>query len=98
MKPLTGQVAVSGTAQQIDPNQTASKCRAFTIYAPKGNSAGVFIGASGITSSTGHQLDPGQSFTYERRSDNAQPFYQLRPSDFWVVGTSPDKVSWLASP
>jgi hypothetical protein len=43
-------------------------------------------------------MDPGDEFTYERIQQNGQPAYQLRPSDFYAVGTSGDVVTWLASP
>lgn len=94
--PLTGQITVSSTAQQIDAGQAAGKCVAFTIRAPLSNAHSVFVGASGVTSETGHQLDAGDELSYERRALNGQPFYQSRPADFWVVGTVGDVVTWLA--
>lgn len=96
--PLHGQIAVSGSAQQIDPSQIAGACTAFTLKAPLSNSKPVYIGSSTVTASNGFQLDPGDELTYERASQNGQPFYQIRPADLYVVGTSPDTVSWLASP
>lgn len=95
---LTGQVAVTGTAQQLDSGNSASACTAFAIKAPKTNTGEVFVGTTGVTSSTGYALDPGESFIYERRNDNGYPRYQLQVSDFWAVGTSGDNVTWLASP
>ena len=95
--PLTGQVnPVSGVAQALSATQVP--CVAFTIKAPASNAKPVFIGGSGVTSTTGHQLDPGDTIDYELKFQNGQPTYQLRPSDFWVIGTSPDIVTFLASP
>lgn len=94
---LTGQTAVTGTAAQLDSVFSAASCVSFLIRAPLTNTEPVFIGPAGVSTSTGHQLDQGQEFTYERINQNGQPPYQLRPSDFWVVGTSGDKVTWLAS-
>lgn len=96
--PLTGQVAVSGTAQQLDSGSLAAACAQFIIRAPASNAAAVFIGGPSVTSGTGFQLDAGTDVTYERLSQNGQPAYQLKPSDFYAVGTSPDVVTWLASP
>jgi hypothetical protein len=97
--PLYGQITATGSAQQIDPTQKAGSCTAFEIPAPLTNAGSVFIGDSAVTNSTGHQLDPGDTITYERQALNTGPFYQCHPSDFfvWIV-TSGDKVTWLALP
>lgn len=95
-RPLYGQIAVSGSAQAL--SGTATEVQAFTIKASRANANPVFLGDQNVTTSTGHQLDPGDQFEYERSQQNGQPVYQLKPADFFVVGTSPDRVSWLASP
>lgn len=94
--PLYGQVAVSGTAQVLVA--TARDVTGFTIKAPASNVLPIFLGDKNVLTTTGHQLDPGDSLDYERLNQNGQPVYQLKPSDFWVVGTAPDIVTWLASP
>lgn len=94
--PLHGQVAVSGSAQQL--SSAAIDCAAFSIKAPYTNTHPVLIGSSIVSLTTGDFVDPGERITYERFDQNGQPRYNLRPSDFWVVGTSGDSVSWLASP
>jgi len=94
--PLHNQVSLSSSAQQVDPQQTASGCTVFMIKAPLSNAQPAFVGASTVTLSNGHQLDPGDQITYERDSQTGQPQYQMRPSAFWVVGTSGDVVTWLA--
>ena len=96
--PLTGQVALSGAAQQLDSSGAAGNCKAFSIKAPLSNAKPAYIGPAAVTSGNGYQLDPGDEMSYERIAQNGQPNYELRPSDFWVVGTSGDLVAWLASP
>lgn len=94
--PLHGQVAVSGTAQKLDSSGVAPV--AFTIKAPASNSATAYIGASSVTTSNGFPLEPGDDIGYETLSQIGQPLYQMRPSDFYVVGTSGDVVGWIGSP
>lgn len=96
--PLHGQVALSGSAQQLDAADTAGGCVAFTLKAPLSNKASAFVGASAVTTANGYFLDPGDEITYERLAQNGQPLYQLRPSGFFAVGTAGDVVCWLASP
>jgi len=95
--PITGQVAVTGTAQPLSATQLG-ELAGFTIRAPLTNVNAVFVGPATVTTGNGHQMDPGDSITYERIGQNGQPVYQLKPSDFWAVGTTPDRVTWLASP
>lgn len=98
--PLTGQVTTTGSAQQLDSLNVAASCTAFVIKAPLTNSnTGIFIGSSGVTTGTGHQLDPGDEIAYERIESNSAPRYPGRPSDFWVwIVTSGDKITWIAFP
>lgn len=96
--PLHGQVALSGSAQQLDASDAAGGCVAYSIKAPLSNLQPAFIGGLAVTSGNGYQMDPGDEVTYERLSQNGQPLYQLRPSAFYAVGTSGDRVCWLASP
>jgi len=93
--PLTGQVAVSAVAQQLSSRITETV--GYTIKAPLTNVQPVYIGASGVTTGTGYQLDPGDELQYERLNQSGQPIYKLEVSDWWVVGTSGDKLVWLAS-
>ncbi|MBV9485820.1 MAG: hypothetical protein JO246_07145 [Frankiaceae bacterium] len=94
--PFHGQVALSASAQQLDTQNR--ECTSFAIKAPLSNSNPCYIGVSGVTTANGYQLDPGDEVTYERVIQNGQPLYQLRPGDFYAVGTAPDRVTWLASP
>lgn len=94
--PLSGQVVVTGTAQPLSAAPVS--CAAWTLKAPQSNGHPVFVGGPGVTVSTGHQLDAGDTLDYEVRSQNGQNVYPLRPSDIYVAGTSPDVVTWFASP
>lgn len=93
---LTGQVQLTGTAQQLDPTQTTANCSAFQIRAPYGNSQPAFVGGVNCTTTGGHILDPGNSLTYERQAQNGSTIYQGRLSDFWVCGSDGDLVTWVA--
>lgn len=94
--PLYGQITMTGSAIRLTSN--TADVTAFTIVAPISNSKPVYLGDVNVTTSTGRHLDPGREFNYERLAQSGQPQYQLKPSDFYVVGTASDTVSWLASP
>jgi hypothetical protein len=94
--PLTGQVAISGTAQPL--SATTIPANAYTIKAPASNAHSVYLGAASVTASNGFVLSPGDELVYERRNQVGSPSYQLQVSDFYVLGTSGDVVAWLASP
>lgn len=93
--PLTGQVAVTGTAAQLTPAKVVS---VYAIKAPLTNVKPVFIGSAGVTLTTGYQLDPGDVFEYEVRNQTGLPVLAIQISDLYAVGTAPDAVTWLASP
>ena len=95
--PLTGQVTVTSTATQIAPASTG-QVTAFTIKSSQTNTTTVYIGPAGVTPSTGYDLDAGETFEYERSTLQGQNKYELRPSDFYVVGAGGGTISWLASP
>lgn len=96
--PFTGQISLTGSAQQIDPAGVAASCKAFTIKAPLSNQQRAFIGPASVTPSTGFQLDQGDTVTYERIAQSGQPSYEQQPSDYWAVGTAGDLVTWMAFP
>jgi hypothetical protein len=93
---VTGQVALSGTAQAC--SATVVTGNGWVIKAPATNAHNAYIGPAGVTTSTGHVLCPGDEFPYERRDQVGAPTFDLRVSDFYAVGTSGDVVTWLASP
>jgi hypothetical protein len=94
---LTGQAVCTGVNNAIPLSSTPIQAQAFTIKAPLTNSAKVAIGTSTVTLTTGHLLDPGETFTYQRNTQGPTK-YELEPSDFYVAGSLNDLVSWLASP
>jgi hypothetical protein len=94
--PVTGQVQVSATPQALAT--THIEATAWVLKAPSTNAGPVYVGAAAVTAGTGHQYDPGDSFEYERSSQNGAPKYQISPDDIYVVGTSGDRVTWFASP
>ncbi len=93
--PITGQVAVTGTAQPLSTSPVIAT--AYSIKAPASNAHPVFLGKAGVLLTTGHQLDPGDSLDYQLSSQSGEPIFSLQVSDFFVVGTSGDVVTWLAS-
>ncbi len=97
MIPLYGQIAVTGTAQRLTTGNQP-ELSGWTIKAPRSNAHPVFIGDANVTLSNGYQLDPGDEMQYEPFIQNGMPRYNLKPADFYAVGTSGDVVSWLASP
>lgn len=94
--PLHGQVALSGSAQPL--STTALTSKSWILKAPTSNAGPAYMGGPSVSSSNGHQMDPGDEFEYELRYFQGEPFYPLQPSDIYVVGGSGDKVTWLASP
>src|SRR5579884_2712434 len=96
--PLTNQATCTGNSNSVALSSVPITCTAFVIKAPLSNSAAVFIGPSGVTSALGHQLDPGDEYTYERNTQTGANRYELSVESFYVAGTSGDKVTWLASP
>lgn len=94
--PLHGQVNVTGTAAAITATPTLTA--AFTLQAPLTNANPIFVGASTVTTTTGFQIDPGAAIDYEHNDQHGQNKYVLNLSDFYVVGTTGDKLTWLGSP
>lgn len=95
--PLHNQINVSGAAQQLSTVQGV--VAVIAIKAPLTNLLPVYIGSSAVTSANGYQLDPGDTMEYESKNQNlGSPEFMIAPYDLWVVGTAPDKVTWLASP
>jgi hypothetical protein len=91
--PVSGQITVSGTAQQL--SATAVGGSALLLKAPASNANAVYIGPSTVTTSTGFPLDPGEDFTIEHRSQNGLPKYETTAADLYVVGTASDKLGWI---
>lgn len=77
----TGQLTL-GAAQQLTP--TSRGVIAVGVYAPRSNTLNAYIGDSTVTSGTGYILEPGTSLDFDA----------IDPTLVWVLGTSPDIVSW----
>lgn len=94
--PLHGQIALTASAQPLSAVPVIAA--AFTIKAAATNFSPAFVGASTVTTSNGHWLDPGDSFDYEHGDFHGETRLNLNLSDFYAVGTVGDTVTWLASP
>lgn len=88
-----GQVTVSGTAQAL----TASGVSVETLVlkAHSTNAASVYVGATGVTSSTGYPIAAGEEFIIAPAHGNLNR--TEKPKDIYVVGTASDKVSWIGT-
>jgi hypothetical protein len=90
----TGQVAVTGTAAALS---TSSLEHPFTQFrAPSTNVGVVYWGLAGVTTATGHALEPGEVVDIMADSTEGGPFVDLQVQDIYVVGTAGDKVTWAS--
>lgn len=80
---LSGQGSVTGTAAALPSNP----CKKVTLKANTANTITIFIGPSGITTSTGLALDPGDSVVLEVSNTNII---------FTVASTTGAGYSWIA--
>lgn len=77
----TGQLAVTSTATQVADRAGASL---IILSAPSSNTAPVFIGPSGVTTSTGIALSPGQS----------RQFYGPDLSRVYAIAAANQTLTW----
>lgn len=70
------QVAVSGTEARV--LAATVEGNAVTIKALAGNAAKVYVGATGVTSSTGWELSPGDQISIDT----------LNPNQLYVIGSA----------
>ncbi len=94
--PITGQVNLSASAQPL--SATPIESSAYSIKASAYNGGPAYIGNAGVTASTGHELAPGETQDYERNNQSGQPRFQINIADWYAVGTSGDKITWVLSP
>ncbi len=92
--PLTGQIQVADTA--VAPAVTNNPGW-FQIKAPRANTTSVYWGDSTVTVDTGHCLDPGETFEFERRVQQGHTVIDVPFNNLYVCGTPGDKVTWVAS-
>jgi len=81
---LSGQQAVTGSAVALGTNTTKTAC----VKALIGNTINVYVGPSGITTSTGMELAPGQSVCLPVTNTNLL---------FVIASTTGASVSWIAT-
>jgi hypothetical protein len=78
----TGQVEMTGSAQQMPPSLASS----IILKALKANAAAIYVGPSGVTDSTGLQINPGDSIVL--------PVADLNMC--YAIGTADDILSYAA--
>jgi hypothetical protein len=81
---LSGQQAVTGSAVALATNTTKNAC----VKALVSNTINVFVGPSGITTSTGYLLAPGESICSPVTNTNLL---------FVIASTTGASVSWFAT-
>jgi hypothetical protein len=81
---LSNQQAVTATAAALASNA----CRKALIKALVANSINVYVGPSGITTSTGYELGPGEAVTLDITNTNLV---------FVIASTTGASVSWIAT-
>lgn len=77
-----GQFTVATVAATALP---ANACREVTVRALSGNTDPVYIGASGVLTTTGHELNPGDAQTVKVNNTNLI---------FLIAGVASQKVSY----
>lgn len=77
------QVTMTGSAIQLAPNTLS---QGITIEALSTNSLSVYVGASGVTTSTGIEIPAGAAMSFPASNSNL----------LYVIGTTSDKISWIA--
>lgn len=80
---LSGQGSVTGTAAALPANA----CKKVTLKANTANTITIYIGPTGVTTSTGLALDPGESVVIEVSNTNLI---------FTVASTTGAGYSWIA--
>jgi hypothetical protein len=78
----SGQTAVTGTAAALPSHAANSVC----VEALIGNTINVYLGATGVTTSTGFETPPGQTRCFDVNNTNLV---------FVVASTTGASVSWL---
>ena len=80
---LSGQQAVTATAVALASNS----CKKVIVKALQGNAIAVYVGATGVTTSTGYELGPGESATLELSNTNLA---------FVIASATGASVCWAA--
>lgn len=95
-KLVTGQVVLSGTAAQLSTDPKIEN-KFLVLKAPATNAATAYFGVAGVTTTTGHAIDPGESVNIDDTLVEGGARMDIQPQDIYVVGTNPDKVTWVSA-
>lgn len=95
-KLVTGQVALNGTATPLSTDPTIEN-KFLVIKAPATNTSTAYYGVAGVTTATGMAIDPGESINIDDTVIEGSARMDIQPQDIYVVGTSPDKVTWVSA-
>lgn len=88
------QVAVTGTAARLTSSATL-QVETLLIKAHEDNVDPVFVGPTGVTTSTGYPIYAGEEFVVTPAHGGLQR--TEKPYDVYVIGTTGDAVSWIGT-
>lgn len=92
----TGQVTISTSAQAL--RTPPLEAEGLLLKARSSNSGVVYLGTSTVTTSTGYALEPGESLEISKQlSPAGSALFNIPFSSIYVIGTTGDKLTWLAS-
>jgi hypothetical protein len=96
MAPLTsGQKAVTATAAQLASAEIPVE--SIVLKAHPLNSAAIYFGALGVTTSTGYPLNPNEEFQISPANDNLRKTPKL--SEIYVIAADVgETLCWVATP
>lgn len=85
----TGQATLAGAAeQQLDPASTnVENIKSISVRAASANTGKLYVGATGLATTTGYELAAGESIAIDINST----------APLFIRGTTADKASWMAS-
>jgi hypothetical protein len=85
------------TARRARPQQISATGRAgrsWVFKASASNTSPVYVGNSTVSASTGHVLEPGDTFQIDR-SYQATALFEHTPQDIYVVGSG-GVLTWIS--
>lgn len=91
----TGQITLTTSAQALATASAVSRVRGFIVKAPITNVGRMWIGETGVTTTTGYPIEPGDEVEFVWSMELGKPKFDVYPSDVYVVGTAGDKAVWL---
>jgi hypothetical protein len=88
---LHGQVPV-GASELPLTSQSGIEAKQVVFKAPSTNTASVYFGNTGLSTSTGYPVEPGEEKVFTLQG---LPKFALVPDRLYLVGTAGDKLAWL---